>query len=76
MATTGPRSSQAVSGLCSSIRLAYSGSVVVHPANIQDRQGVQLLLGAIQGVFPRLSKVWVDSGYTGKGQEWIEQAMG
>jgi putative transposase len=50
--------------------------VVVHLANIQDRQGVQLLLDPLQGVFPRLSKVWVDSGYTGKGQEWIEQAMG
>ncbi len=49
--------------------------VVVHPANIQDRQGVQLLLEPLQGVFPRLSKVWVDSGYTGTGQEWIEQAM-
>ncbi len=50
--------------------------VVVHPANVQDRQGVQLLLEPLQGVFPRLSKVWVDSGYTGTGQEWIEQAMG
>ncbi len=50
--------------------------VVVHPANVQDRQGVKLLLEPIQGVFPRLSKVWVDSGSTGTGQEWIEQAMG
>jgi putative transposase len=50
--------------------------VVVQVASLQDRQGVKLLLEPIQGVFPRLSKVWVDSGYTGTGQEWIEQAMG
>jgi putative transposase len=50
--------------------------VVVHVASLQDRQGVKLLLEPLQGVFPRLHKVWVDSGYTGKGQEWIEQAMG
>lgn len=50
--------------------------VVVHPANVQDRQGVKLLLEPLQGVFPRLSKVWVDSGYSGQEQEWIEQAMG
>jgi putative transposase len=50
--------------------------VVVHEANIQDREGVPLLLAPIKGVFPRMNKVWVDQGYTGKGREWIEQDMG
>jgi putative transposase len=49
--------------------------VVIHVANLQDREGVRLLLEPIKGVFPRLTKVWVDQGYTGKGREWIEQEM-
>ncbi len=50
--------------------------VVIHEANIQDREGVPLLLAPIKGVFPRMKKVRVDQGYTGKGREWIEQEMG
>lgn len=34
----------------------------VHPANIQDREGVQLLLSPIKGVFSRIKKVWGDQG--------------
>ncbi len=49
--------------------------VVVHVANLQDREGVLVLLEPIKGVFPRLKKVWVDSAYTGKGWEWIEEQM-
>jgi len=49
--------------------------VVVHPANLQDRQGVPLLLEPVQGQFPRMEKVWVDQGYTGIGKSWIEQHM-
>jgi len=49
--------------------------VVVHVANLQDREGVRLLLEPIRGVFPRMKKVWVDSAYTGKGREWIEEQM-
>jgi putative transposase len=48
----------------------------VHPANRQDRESVPLLLEPIKGVFPRMKKVWLDQGYTGKGREWIEQEMG
>lgn len=50
-------------------------NVVVHPADSQDREGVKLLLEPLKGVFPRLKKVWVDQGYTGKGRAWIEQEM-
>ncbi len=49
---------------------------VVHVANLQDRESVPLLLEPIKGVFPRMKKVWVDSGYTGKGREWIAEQMG
>ncbi len=53
-----------------------AAQVVVHVANLQDREGVPLLLEPIKGIFPQMKKVWVDSGYTGQGREWIEQAMG
>jgi putative transposase len=49
--------------------------VVVHAANLQDRQSVPLLLEPVQGQFPRMEKVWVDQGYTGIGKSWIEQHM-
>jgi putative transposase len=50
--------------------------VIVHVADLQDREGVPLLLEPLKGVFPRMKKVWVDQGYTGKGREWIKQEMG
>jgi len=50
--------------------------VVVHVANIQDRAGVKLLLTPIKDLFPRLKKVWVDTGYTGTGQKWIAEELG
>jgi putative transposase len=50
--------------------------VEVHVADLQDREGVKLLLEPIKGIFPRMKKVWVDSAYTGGGRGWIEQEMG
>jgi putative transposase len=50
--------------------------VVVHAANLQDRESVNLLLEPVKGQFPRMEKVWVDQGYTGKGKTWIETHMG
>ena len=46
--------------------------VVVHAADLQDREGVKLLLEPIKGRFPRISLVWVDNGYTGTGRTWIK----
>jgi len=53
--------------------------VVVHAANIMDRDGVKpVLQGPIATEFPRLRHVWLDSGYNGKGKgkDWIEQTLG
>src|SRR5437763_10077747 len=50
--------------------------VVVHAADIQDREGVSLLLEPVKGQFPRIEKVWVDNGYTGTGRTWIKEPMG
>jgi putative transposase len=48
----------------------------VHRADIQDRAAVPLLLENSLEQFPRLEHVWVDQGYTGSGQEWIERELG
>jgi transposase len=38
---------------------------VVHPANIQDRDGGVLLLSTLFGMFPFLQKLFADGGYQG-----------
>ncbi len=48
----------------------------VHAAAAQDRAAVPLILDGIAAQFPRLEHVWADQGYTGAGQEWIEQHLG
>jgi transposase len=50
----------------------------VHGANIQDREGVKLLLEPARIGLPRLSHLWLDAGYTGqdKGAGWVESALG
>ena len=50
--------------------------VVVHAANIQDRDGAKLVLQQILGCFPRLTKIWVDGGYAGQLIEWAAQLGG
>jgi putative transposase len=44
--------------------------------SLQDRAGVALLLGPVRDAFPRMRKVWVDSGYSGTGKHWIEAELG
>src|SRR2546423_2782740 len=44
-------------------------------AGIWD-QMVRTLREPVKGQFPRMEKVWVDQGYTGKGKTWIETHMG
>ena len=38
---------------------------MVHPAGIQDRDGVILVLGSLFGRFPFLKKLFADGGYQG-----------
>ena len=38
----------------------------VHPADVQDRDGAELVLKVLAGKFPRLRKVWADGGYAGQ----------
>ena len=52
----------------------------VHSANIQDREGIKLLLEPARTALTRLSHLWMDAGYTGrdkgKGAGWVEGALG
>jgi putative transposase len=45
--------------------------VVVHAANIQDRDGAKMLLSLIQEKVLRLRLIWADGGYAGKLLRWV-----
>ena len=40
--------------------------MIVHPANIQDRDGAPLLLASIRSAFPWLRHVFADAAYAGE----------
>jgi putative transposase len=44
---------------------------VVHPADVQDRDGAKLVLKGLSERFPRLKRIWADGGYAG---QLVEQA--
>ena len=46
-------------------------SVVVHPANLADRDGAKLVFGGVADAFPRLKHVWADSGYQRSLRGWL-----
>lgn len=46
-------------------------AVVVHAANIQDRDGAKLVLERLQHKFSRLRLIWADGGYAGQLVEWV-----
>jgi putative transposase len=48
----------------------------VHSAKVPAQDGIRLLLKGIRERLPRLSKLWVDAGYQGRGKEWVEQELG
>jgi putative transposase len=48
----------------------------VHSAKVPDQDGIKLLLKADRMRLPRLSHLWVDAGYQGRGKEWAEQELG
>ncbi len=39
--------------------------VVVHRANMPDRDGAAFVLEDVHATFPRLEKIWADQGYNG-----------
>ncbi len=54
-------------------------SLVVHPADVADRDGGKLVLLKLepwQERFPRLAHLWVDSAYQGKFADWVKATLG
>ena len=51
-------------------------AVVVHAANVQDRDGAKLVLRKLAGRFPRLWLLWADGGYAGALLVWALVAAG
>jgi len=52
--------------------------VMVHPADVQDRDGARSLLSLLLAVgqFSRLTLIWADAGYSGKLIEWLMLTFG
>ena len=46
-------------------------AVVVHSANIQDRDGAKLVLDIVRNSFSRLRLIWADGGYAGRLIDWV-----
>ncbi|MDA0837132.1 MAG: IS5 family transposase [Planctomycetota bacterium] len=47
--------------------------VVVHPANIQDRDGAKLVFNKALGRFDRFQRIWADGGYAGQLVNWVKE---
>ena len=45
-------------------------AVVIHAANIQDRDGARLVLAKLLGRFPRLQVIWAGAAYAGWLVAW------
>ena len=51
--------------------------MVVHAANIQDRDGGRLLVGSLNlEDWPRLKKLWADGAYSGSFEDWLTKQTG
>lgn len=48
-------------------------AVVVHPANVQDRDGAKLVLQRRRGRFPDLRRRRADGGYAGALETWVAE---
>jgi putative transposase len=78
----GPRGYDAGKKICGRKRhilvdtLGLLLAVVVHPADVQDRDGAKLLLAALANRFLRLRKIWADGGYAGQLVTWVRRLRG
>ena len=51
-------------------------AVVVHPANIQDRDGARLVRKKLTHAFGWLRLIWVDGGYAGNAlAQWLKALL-
>jgi putative transposase len=47
----------------------------VHPADIHDRSGAELLLDGLGAEFPRIALIWADTAYQGL-KAWLAETLG
>ncbi len=50
--------------------------VIVHGANIQDRDGAKRVIQKARFNCPEVEKVWADGGYGGKLERWVDEYAG
>lgn len=50
--------------------------MVVHAADVQDRDGGKLAIQRLGRRFGRLKLIWADGGYAGQFVHWAKQAFG
>lgn len=50
--------------------------LVVHAADVQDRDGAKLVLEKVRGRLSRLKLIWADGGYAGQLIEWVQRICG
>jgi putative transposase len=48
----------------------------VHSAKVPDQDGLRLLLQSARCGLSRLSHLWVDASYQGRGRRWAEEDLG
>jgi putative transposase len=48
----------------------------VHSAKVPDQDGIRLLLDPARERLGRLSHLWADAGYQGRGRRWAEEVLG
>jgi hypothetical protein len=51
-------------------------NVVVHPADVQDRDGGLLVLQAVRKLFPFVERIFADGGYQGAATAVAVRALG
>jgi putative transposase len=54
----------------------YLLAVVVHAADVGDREGARWVFAYVAPRWPELRKVWADQGYTGDLAAWLRQQYG
>jgi hypothetical protein len=51
-------------------------SPALHSAQVPDEDGIRLLFDPRRNRLGRLSHLWVDGGYQGRGRRWAEEGLG
>ncbi len=51
-------------------------AVVVHAADVQDRDGAKLVLAKARERCPRLQRLWADGNYAGQLVDWVREQYG